>query len=157
MPAKRLIFLWIFFILGGTISSAQAPYVLNVDVVDPVSLNDHCLVYPDSTGVLGLESILSKTIKGYPLNEVVDLKENVTYWGAFRIKSNAASDQDLMLDLGENNFAELYIFKDSLLAHYETGELVAGSKKQLPNGRKMSTFPIKTYAGRNGHFLCSCV
>ncbi|TRX57696.1 GHKL domain-containing protein [Fulvivirga sp. M361] len=152
MPAKRLIILWIFFILGCTISSAQTPYVLNVDVVDPVSLNDHCLVYPDSTGELSLESILSKTIKGYPLNEVGDLKENVTYWGVFRIKSNAGADQDLLLDLGENNFAELYIFKDSLLAHYETGELVAGSKKQLPNGRKMSTFPIKTYTGETVTF-----
>ena len=123
-------------------------YMLTQEVEETVPLRHFCTVYPDSAGSLSLDQIVTGGYTSYALAEFPNLDHRVTYWVKFQVKNNKSTDSELILTLGENNFAHLYAFTDSLVDHFVTGELVATTQKELPIGRKECAFPITAYAGQ---------
>ncbi len=146
LPGKLFIALTLTLIVARTPSWGTHTYVLPAEIESPVELKRFCWLYPDSTGVLSIDQIVRAWPAYYALEDFPSLDHQVTYWMKLQLKNNGVTDKELVLTLGENNFAHLYSFTDSLVAHHVTGELVRATQKKLPAGRKECAFPVTAYA-----------
>lgn len=146
---------WLFFllcVLPLNTSFGLNPgevYVINEEIPDNgVDLIGHVQILKDSSD-LKISDLINAT-------EYFDTKKqykqpidpNYSYWGVVYVSNHLDHTVNVVLSVGENNFATFYNVQNGrVIDQGQGGELVKVSDKRITTGRKESLFELQVLSG----------
>ncbi|MEL7001891.1 MAG: 7TM diverse intracellular signaling domain-containing protein [Bacteroidota bacterium] len=128
------------------VERSQGQNVNNVYVIDQelpkngVSLLEYTRIFEDTVS-LKIDDLVSQSDQYLlPLHSTSQkLNSESNYWGKISVTNQAKEIADIVIQIGENNFANFYCYRGrEFIKASVSGELVEGSQKDLAIGRKES-------------------
>lgn len=126
----------------GLSFSFQLNPILTSTLEKNQNINPNVFIYEDIEGTQTISSI--KNINNNSWKKIGEnLNPDATYWGNFELENNGIENQNYILNLGANNFVNLYLYVgDQLIEHKQGGEFVPSKFRDIKKGRKDALFQI---------------